>query len=302
MKAKIESYREEVGNIEPTVTTSKSSKKVLKQGNQVKKYDFTYNNYEISEIETIERKLTILCCKFAFQEEIGESGTPHLQGCVWLKRAMRMTELLKHQELASCSWRPIRNWEAATKYCTSNDKRKPGGRVCVHNVPRPRKPIKILSNEQLFDWQKEIVEIIKKEPDERKIYWRWETQGKVGKSTFCKYLVVEHGALVLSGKAADIKYGIIKYIEKHGDYPEILIFDVPRTCRQFLRYDGIEEVKNALFFSGKYESDMVVGNPPHLFIFANFSPDKSTMSKDRWDVKNIGKNDDDGSCYSSDEF
>ena len=122
-----------------------------------------------------------------------------------------------------------------------------------------------------------------------KIYWYYETKGNVGKSTFCKYLCVKHKALILGGKASDMKYGIVKYMERHGDYPNLIVADIPRTNRKFLSYQGLEEIKNACFFSGKYEADMVIGNNPHLIIFANFKPDKSKMSLDRWEIECLGE-------------
>ena len=45
------------------------------------------------------------------------------------------------------------------------------------------------------------------------------------KSSICKYLCAKHGALICSGKAADIKYLIIKYKEKNGNYPEIILYE-----------------------------------------------------------------------------
>jgi len=39
--------------------------------------------------------------------------------------------------------------------------------------------------------------------------------------------------------------------------------------------------------SGKYEGSIVDRNPPHLVIFANFPPDQSKLSRDRWFVYKI---------------
>lgn len=41
------------------------------------------------------------------------------------------------------------------------------------------------------------------------------------------------------------------------------------------------------FYSGKYEGGMVVGNNPHLLVFANIEPDTKKMSDDRFIVQNI---------------
>jgi len=100
--------------------------------------------------------------------------------------------------------------------------------------------------------------------------------------------VVKHHALVLSGKSKDMKHGIVKYAEEKGDYPELIVLDVPRTSERFLSYGGIEQVKNGLFFSGKYESSQHYFNNPHLFVFANFKPNLSNMSRDRWRIRYLG--------------
>jgi hypothetical protein len=98
-------------------------------------------------------------------------------------------------------------------------------------------------------------------------------------------LVCKKKALVLSSKSADMKYGIVKYIEKHGHAPQIIIIDVPRSVDlNFLSYTGIEEVKNGCFFSPKYECDMVCFNSPHVIIFANEPPNALKCSADRWKV------------------
>ena len=92
-----------------------------------------------------------------------------------------------------------------------------------------------------------------------------------------------------------MKYGVMKYKETTGEYPRNIIIDIPRKLEKFVSYQGLEEVKNACFFSGKYESGMVVGNNPNLIVFANFAPDYAAMSADRWVVKNLGIDDDNDS-------
>lgn len=282
--------------------------KVKKQGNQKLKYDFVWNNYKSEDLERLERFLKGLTKRFVFQEEIGKNGTPHLQGAIWLKKRARMSELVKNEELKHCSFRELKStWLHLSTYCqkTINEKeggRLPKGKVFRHNVKKIRKPIKVLEYDALFDWEKEIISLIDEEPDDRSINWYWEPIGGVGKSIFCKYLAAKHNAIVLGGKAADMKYGIVKYIEKHGDYPETIVIDVPRTSQNFLSYGGIEQIKNGMFFSTKYESDMVLGNCPHLIVFANFEPDLDKMSKDRWKIKYIGKKKLQGLSSSDDDL
>ena len=78
------------------------------------------------------------------------------------------------------------------------------------------------------------------------------------------------------------------HLEKHGKTPELICVNIPRSYdTTYLSYEGLENIKDMLFYSGKYEGGMVVGNSPHLLVFANEAPDLSRLSADRWNIKNI---------------
>ena len=47
-----------------------------------------------------------------------------------------------------------------------------------------KKPLKLLKPEQFKDWQQDIIKIIEAEPDDRKVYWFWETVGNIKKLHF----------------------------------------------------------------------------------------------------------------------
>lgn len=256
---------------------------------QYLKYDFVLNNYANDRMEILERFLHKFTKAFVFQEEVSESGTPHLQGAIWLKKKARILELTKIPEFSRMSFRKCRHWPSLIRYCQETIEQKdfgrlPNGKVFRYNVNKIKSIIKIINYDKLYKWELNILDILNKLPDDRIIYWYYEETGGVGKTTFCKYLAVTKNAIILSGKASDMKYGITKYIEKFGDYPEIIILDIPRSRKDYLSYNGIECIKNGLFYSTKYESCMVIGNCPHLLVFANFEPDRQMMSLDRWKI------------------
>lgn len=56
---------------------------------------FTLNNYEENEITFIKDNLSLLCTRLYVSKEIGEQGTPHLQGYLTLRRPKRLTGLKK---------------------------------------------------------------------------------------------------------------------------------------------------------------------------------------------------------------
>lgn len=253
-----------------------------KQISPAKGWCFTFNNYSSEDPKIIHDVLIKECKKFIFQKEIGEQGTPHLQGFAEFNKKIRPDSLKLNKTI---HWEKCRNKEASIEYC----KKSETATGEIYTNIKFKKEIKTLDENMLRNWEIDIINIINKEPDDRKIYWYWENKGNSGKSTFVKYLCIKYGALLLSNKSSDMKYGIVKYMEKNdGCYPEIIIIDIPRSISSdFISYTGIEEIKNACFFSTKYESDMVIGNCPHLFIFANEEPNKDKLSLDRWAIVNI---------------
>lgn len=253
-----------------------------KQPLQLKNWFFTLNNYTNDDIRDLETCFNSLSgCKYVFQEELGANGTPHLQGQINLTKKMRWSEFKLTNRI---HFEKTRNVRDAIEYCRKLDTRN--GKI-FSNIKIP-KPIQRINKESLYDWQKEIVAIINEEPDPRKIYWYIDKEGGKGKSELCRYLCLEHDAILLAGKSGDMKYGIMKYNEKRGYYPEVILIDLPRTFdNNYLCYTGIEEIKNGMFFNTKYESDMVIFNRPHIIIFSNTKPDKDNLSLDRWVIKEL---------------
>ena len=148
--------------------------------------------------------------------------------------------------------------------------------------------------EKFRNWQKKCWDAFTKDPtveDDRTIHWYYEATGGAGKSMLCWELVrywksKDREALVVSGKAADIK-ACLAIAASKGKFPPLVIWDVPRTVADYINYSALEEVKNRLFFSPKYESSMVAIPPVHCVVFANVEPDYSKLSGDRWNVQCI---------------
>ena len=145
---------------------------------------------------------------------------------------------------------------------------------------------------EIRPWQRDLLAILQSPPDNRTIYWVWENEaGWVGKTTFCKHVVTAHKKLrplVLLGKAADMMNGIVEYHEANHQYPTVILGNLPRSYKQeWISYHGLEQVKDMLFYSGKFKGGMVCAPSPHLMMFANMPPAKTEMSEDRWVVFQI---------------
>jgi len=180
-------------------------------------------------------------------------------------------------------------------YCQKPDTRIPESRVWRHGIPRPLRPLIRTTEERLYGWQLEYAHKFD-EPapdDNRKIHWVWSEAGARGKSTMCRYFIDKEnfGTLPVGGEAKDIFHGIAKWVnpEDHFDQKnlDLIVINIPRDSLNKVSFKAIESILDGFFFSGKYDSQAVRFNPPHVIVFANAPPELSRVSADRWVIKNV---------------
>lgn len=241
---------------------------------------FTWHDYPEGWMETLSTDLK--GCKYCIGAEIcPETKRPHLQGYVEFPIKVRPIERL--------GWPKVVSWRKAKGSRDDNvryNTKEGGDLLCNVPVPPPKikwaepPPIKI------WGWQVDLYERLKLEPDERSIFWVWSEEGGCGKSSLAKFLVRHSGlnTVVVSGKTADMKHTLATYVDKNrGENVQVVICDVPRSCSGFISYAGLEEIKNGLFCSSKYESRMIDLPLLHVVVLANIAPDKDNidLSSDR---------------------
>lgn len=258
------SHTEEEGN-----TATSSSKK---QPSRKTFYTFTVFNYETIE-EELNRQLKNVCKKYLYgRETCPSTNKKHLQGFLHLKKAMRITELklIGKPHLESCKG----DEDSNIQYCSKE------GDVVKYGFP---KELKLITPSH--QWELEILEILKTEPNNRLVHWYWSEEGGIGKSQFCKYLVATMSCVFIDeGKKSDIMFSIM---EADMDKCNTVLFDVPRDNGNNVSYKSIESIKNGMIYSPKYESKYKLFNSPHIIIFANKPPQLEKLSNDRWVVKEI---------------
>lgn len=239
------------------------------------KYDFVINNYTSEEVFQVKDTIAKICKKGGFGFEVGEQGTPHLQGYISLLKKERITGLAKKSGFERASFRKVRNEEALLNYIMKD------GDTWTFGFP---KPIKII--EELRPWQLRIKEIYDTEPDDRKVYWFWEDKGSIGKTAFIKYMVVKHKVLFCSGgKHSDIMNLVFN---NNMDDCKGVFFNLPRANQGKISYASLESIKDGIVCNTKYETGVKCFNSPHLFVFANYPPDDvELLSPDRWVIEEL---------------
>lgn len=265
-------------------------------------YCFTLNNYEDSDIDDLNKFASSNCKQYVFQTEQGKNGTPHLQGIFIFENARSFNAMKKinkkmHLEVT-------KDIKASIVYCCKSDTftgqrftnidldkylltTKKGKKEKNERIASPiEDPMEGLTPK---DWQLEILELVKTKPNKRTIHWYYDTKGNIGKTSIAKSICIKNPneSLYLSGKGNDIKCGVVSFINNKENELKIAIFDFTRSTENYVSYEAIEAIKNGIFFSGKYESGMVIFNSPHVIIFANFRPDETALSTDRWNIRNI---------------
>lgn len=261
-------------------TAGNTNSAVDAQEKKRRSFLLTYNNPTIS-CEELAQDLDTFCDKYVFQKEKGASGTEHFQILLYFNNAVSFNTI--KTKFSTAHIEAAKSVKHCVKYCSKTDTAisetySKGFRV-------PEKP-KIITS--LREWQVDAEKMILSDKSDRTIHWIYDPDGNVGKTAFCKYMCVKFKALYLTGKSADLKYAITECLEEQDI--KICLFDFTRSQEEYISYQGIEEIKNGIFFNTKYESKMVIYNSPVICCFANFKPDFEKLSQDRWEMYRIVDN------------
>ena len=270
---------------------------------QRKQWVFTLNNYTEEDVDLFKDFIETQCSIGAFQSEKGETRkTPHLQGFFVTFEKRRFTSFKLSERT---HWELMRgSVNDNINYCLKESQYDAvAGIRFLHNCDMPKvsrmkhllhRRTTVLHDSELFEWQKRVCNIVVEEPDDRIIYYKYD-QGNTGKSQLVKKLVMEYEALSLDGSKTNMAYTIMDFFNKKGFYPPVIVLDIPRSQNARWSsendggqsYAGIEAIKNGVFNSTKYESQMITMPTPHIFIFSNEEPNPGLLTRDRWRIEKI---------------
>lgn len=245
-----------------------------KQCSPAVRWCFTLNNYSEEIYIHIQEVIKAKAKRAIIGKEKGEKGTPHLQGYIEWKKKCRPKNVINVKEI---------HWEKSKGSKDQNDE------YCKKEGIFWEWPEKFIINiPELHYWEKAIVDILSEKADDRTIHWYWSREGCMGKTTFQKWIFLNYEkVIILGGKSADMKNGIVDYQKKNDDLPKIVLINIPRINGNYINVEGLESIKDMFFYSGKYEGGMVCGPNPHVFVFANEKPNMDLMSNDRWRITEI---------------
>lgn len=223
------------------------------------------------------------CKRATFQGECGETGYYHWQMTVELKERKRFT-FFKHHFLPGVYVEIVRNEDASFDYTNKEESRIEG----PYQYPEPVKmPTNFFYQMHCIrkKWQAEIETRLWGDLDMRGINWYWSEAGEVGKTLFARHcLLTIPGLQYIKGAKKDCFHtlssgtrGVIINLAR-GE-------KITKNMCQML-----EDLKDGIIFSTKYESKQLIIDPLHVVVFANSFPDEDMqkeLSADRWNIVNI---------------
>lgn len=258
-----------------------------------------------------------------FGNEVGESGTPHLQGFVAFSTRVRLTQV-KQSVSARGHFEVAKFPEKAADYCKKDgdfvefgvltlkkgkrsdlDAFKDDVKIGVLTVKELREAHSdvfakysqfctqyiqdnnsVLSVEAhvLYGWQESLFQELKTEADPRQIMFCVDLIGNSGKSWFCHYV---------SGLLSNVqvllpgrKADMCMMVELDA---KIIFVDATRSKQgEYILYDFLEELKNRYIFSSKYHSVLkCLKSTPHVVVMMNEFPDMSKLSMDRYHILEV---------------
>lgn len=134
-------------------------------------------------------------------------------------------------------------------------------------------------------WQKDLFTMLENEcVNDRSILFYVDQDGNSGKSFFCRYCLSKlplRTQLVGIGKLSDIAFQVS--CEK-----DIFLFDCERSASEFLQYRLLEQLKNRMVNSTKYQSKIkVLEKIPWVVVFMNEHPKMDQLTIDRYEINII---------------
>lgn len=138
-------------------------------------------------------------------------------------------------------------------------------------------------NVKLNPWQLKAESLLMEQTD-RQILWVYDPIGNQGKSFLSNYLHITKDAFIGTiEKKSDIAY---RYNSE-----SLVCIDIPREQDDYLSYNFIEQIKNGIVISTKYQCSTKYVSNAKVIIFSNALPDATKWTSDRYQIYTISNGD-----------
>lgn len=283
---------------------------------------FTLNNY-VQEDEARLRALAPEVGYLIFGREIGENGTPHLQGYIFFKNAIALrsakAKISDRAHLESSRGTP----KQASDYCKKDGNYEEYGELpkqgkrtdwerykawVLELGVMPTKRDIVLAFPALYarhlraclDYAEALLPAPRLTEATPRFGWQANAAQMVSESPHDRRINFVVDPVGNTGKSWFCKWCLTNYpnetqvfrIGKRDDLAyainiekTIFLFDIPRGQMMYLQYSVLESLKDRMIFSPKYESSFkILKSVPHVYVFTNEEPDMNALSADRYNI------------------
>lgn len=152
----------------------------------------------------------------------------------------------------------------------------------IGQLARMRCPAPTIRVGEPNDWQSELSERLSGDADDRTVDFFVDVTGGKGKTWFQQWYFSNNKdktQLLGVGKRDDMAFAI-------DASKSVFFVNIPRGGMEYLQYTILEQLKDRMVFSNKYETVMkILTTVPHVVVFSNEEPDMNKMSLDRFNIK-----------------
>lgn len=152
------------------------------------------------------------------------------------------------------------------------------------NLAALRAPSPVLREGELRDWQVDAFKDLESDPNDREVRFYVDYGGGMGKTWFQQYVFTklpDDVQLIGTGRKEDMSYAV-------DPSRRIFFINVARGSMQYLQYSILEDLKDRVIFSTKYQSTTkFISTVPHVWVFSNEDPDLERLSSDRYKIINL---------------
>jgi len=285
---------------------------------RAKNWCFTLNNYTNEDIERLEG-LGDQVSYLIYGKEVGDTGTPHLQGFVAFPNRLRMAQAIAI--IGQAHFTVARNVPASIEYCKKEgdfseigemgggqgsrsdlDAFKEdvkGGNLSMKSIRElhsevaakygpfvrayvgDNMPKRAMTMHPLRPWQAELNATLNGPPDDRTIVFIVDVTGNSGKTWFAHYYCHLHPDTTQVMQPG--KFADMAFALE--ETARVIFVDASRSKQgEYIQYNFLEEMKNGYVFSSKYESRTKQLQACHVVVSMNEMPDMSKLSEDRYKI------------------
>jgi hypothetical protein len=257
-------------------------------------WDFTLPRLDLDP-NILKDNLRKNCKKYSFQLEKGESGYEHWQGRISLIKKKSLKALINsfsvYTHWAKAHFSPTSsNAKGDMFYVIKDDTRIDGPWTEKDEIKVITTQMKLFNQWGLLPWQEKAKEICQ-EFCLRTIDLIYDPNGNAGKSLFSEHM--EYEGLAEEIPPFRMMDDIFQWVATRP-IKSAYIVDMPRGMKKDKLgdfYSGIEVIKNGVAYDKRYTAKKIRFNRPRVFVFTNTLPALDLMSKDRWSIWTIIKND-----------